>query len=69
MVGKHALIHVCAMDIQKTHMAVHIFSGFDLVMELMWLYHRVESLCKMLTANKVPFDLTTNECKSKYYPS
>ena len=35
MVGKYALI--CAMEIQKIHMAVHIFSGFDLVMELMWL--------------------------------
>ena len=37
MVGKYALIHVWAMEIQKIHMAVHIFSGFDLVMELMWL--------------------------------
>ena len=35
MVGKYALIHECAMEIQKIHMAVHIFSGFDLVMELM----------------------------------
>ena len=24
---------------------------------------------ELLTANKVPFDLPTNECKSKYYPS
>ena len=30
---------------------------------------RDESLCKLLTANKVPFDLLTNECKSKYCPS
>ena len=29
----------------------------------------VESFCKLLTANKVPFDLLTNECKSKYCPS
>ena len=32
MVGKYALI--CAMEIQKIHMAVHIFSGFALFMEL-----------------------------------
>ena len=31
MVGKYALI--CAMEIQKTHMVVHIFSGFALFME------------------------------------
>ena len=34
-----------------------------------WVYRGVESLCKLLTANKVPFDLPTNECKSKYCPS
>ena len=33
MVGKYALI--CAMEIQKMHMVVHIFSGFALVTELM----------------------------------
>ena len=33
MVGKYALIHVCAMEIQKIHMAVHIFSGFALFTE------------------------------------
>ena len=31
MVGKYALI--CAMDIQKIHMVVHIFSGFALFTE------------------------------------
>ena len=56
MVGKYALI--CAMEIQKIHMVVHIFSGFALVTELMC---GVESLCKLLTANKVPFDLPTKE--------
>ena len=67
MVGKYALI--CAMEIQKIHVVVHIFSGFALFTELMWVYRGVESLCKLLTANKVPFDLPTNECKSKYCPS
>ena len=33
MVGKYALI--CAMEIQKIHMVVHIFSGFALITELM----------------------------------
>ena len=33
MVGKYALI--CAMEIQKIHMVVHIFSGFALFTELM----------------------------------
>ena len=47
MVGKH-----CAMEIQKIHMVVHIFSGFALFTELMWVYRGVESLCKLLTANK-----------------
>jgi len=32
MVGKYALI--CAMEIQKIHMAVHIISGFALFTEL-----------------------------------
>ena len=67
MVGKYALI--CAMEIQKIHMVVHIFSGFALFTELMWVYRGVESLCKLLTANKVLFDLPTNECRSKYCPS
>ena len=67
MVGKYALI--CTMEIQKIHMVVRIFSGFALFTELMWVYRGVESLCKLLTANKVPFDLPTNECKSKYCPS
>ena len=31
MVGKYALI--CAMEIQKFHMVVHIFSGFALFTE------------------------------------
>ena len=71
IVGKYALI--CAPEIQKIQMVVHIFSGFALFAELMWAYRRVESLCKLLmTANNVPSDLPTNEaneCKSKYYPS
>ena len=33
MVGKYALI--CAMEIQKIHRVVHIFSGFALFTELM----------------------------------
>ena len=33
MVGKYAL--TCAMEIQKIHMVVHIFSGFALFTELM----------------------------------
>ena len=33
MVGKYALI--CAMEIQKIHMVVHIFSEFALFTELM----------------------------------
>ena len=59
IVGKYALI--CAMEIQKIHMVVHIFSGFALFTKLMLVYRGVESLCKLLTANKVPFDLPTNE--------
>ena len=54
MVGKYALI--CAMEIQKIHMVVNIFSGLALFTELMCVYRRVESLCKLLTANKAPFD-------------
>ena len=50
MVGKYALI--CAMEIQKINMVVHISSGFALFTELMWVYSGVESLCKLLTANK-----------------
>ena len=61
MEGKYALI--CAMDIPKIQMVVHIFSGFALFTELMWVYRGVESLCKLLTASKVSFDLPTNECK------
>ena len=64
IVEKYALI--CAVEIQKIRMVVHIFSGFALFTELMC---GVESLCKLLTANKVPFDLPTNECKSKCCPS
>ena len=67
IVGKYALI--CTMEIQKIQMVVHIFSGFALFTELMSVYHRVESLCKLLTANNVPSDLPTNERKSKYCPS
>ena len=63
MVGKYALI--CAMEIQKINMVVHIFSGLALFTELMWVYRGVESHCKLLTANKVPFDLPTKECKPK----
>ena len=62
MVGKYALI--CAMEIQKIHMVVHIFSGFALFTELMWVYRGVESLCKLLTANKVPFDLPNQQASA-----
>ena len=34
MVEKYAL---CAMEIQKIHMVVHIFSGFALFTDLMWV--------------------------------
>ena len=52
IVGKDALI--CATEIQKIQMVVHnIFSGFALFMELKWVYRRVESLSKLLTANNV----------------
>ena len=54
MVGKYVLI--CAMEIQKIPMVVHIFSGFALSTDPMWVYRGVESLCKLLTANIVPFD-------------
>ena len=47
---KYALL--CAMGIQKIHMAVHIFSGFALFTELLWVCRGVESLCKLLAANK-----------------
>ena len=40
MVGKYAL--VCTMEIQKIHMVVHIFSGFALFTELMWVYRGVQ---------------------------
>ena len=43
IVEKYALI--CALEIQKIQMVVHIFSGFALFTELMWVYRRVESLC------------------------
>ena len=61
MEGKYALI--CAMDIPKIQVVVHIFSGFALFTELMWVYRGVESLCKLLIVSKVSIDLPTNECK------
>ena len=67
MEGKYALIF--AMDIPKIQMVVRIFSGFTLFTELMWVYRGVESLYKLLTVNKVPFDLQTNKWKSKYSTS
>ena len=51
IVGKYALI--CAKEIQKIQTVAHIFSGFALFMELKWVYRRVESLSKLLTANNV----------------
>ena len=51
IVGKYALI--CGVEIQKIRMVVHIFLGFALLTELMCMYRRVESLCKLLTANNV----------------
>ena len=47
------ILLLCTIKIQKIHMAVHNFSGFALFMELMWVYRGVESLWKLLTANKV----------------
>ena len=44
------------MEIQKIQMVVFIFSGFALFTELIWVCRGVESLCKLLTAKKVPFD-------------
>ena len=55
------------MEIQKIQIVVHILSGFASFMELMWVYRGVESLCRLLTAKKMPFDLPTNECKWKHY--
>ena len=63
MVRKYALI--CAMEIQKIHMVVHIFSGFALVTELMRVYRGVESPCTLLKANKVPFDSDAHERASR----
>ena len=63
MVGKYALI--CAMEIQKIHVVVHIFSGFALFYGK-WVYRGVESLCKSLTANKVHFDLPVREFYQPY---
>ena len=42
IVGKYALI--CAMEIQKIQMVVHIFSVFALFTEVMRVYRRVKSL-------------------------
>ena len=53
MVGKYALI--CVMEIQKIHIVVHILSGFALSTAYVSV-RGVESLCKLLTVNKVPFD-------------
>ena len=44
------------MEIQKIQMVVLIFSGFALFTELIWVCRGAESLCKLLTAKKVPFD-------------
>ena len=44
---------ICDMEVQKIQMVVHIFSGFALFTELMRVYCRVESLCKLLTVNNV----------------
>ena len=44
LVGKYSLI--CAREIQKIQMVVHIFSGFALFTELMRVYRGVESLCR-----------------------
>ena len=49
-------IYIRVMEIQKIQMVVPIFSGFALFTELMWVCRGVESLCKLLTAKKVPFD-------------
>ena len=54
MVGKYALI--CAMEIQKIRVVVHIFSGFALFTGSECIAELNPSICKLLTANKVHFD-------------
>ena len=63
MVGKYALI--CAMEIQKIHMVVNIFSGFALFKELMWVYRGVKSLCKLFTAKQGAFWFTNKRVEIK----
>ena len=68
MVEKYALI--CVMQIQKIQMFVHIFSEFASFTKLMWVsIGELNLSAGLLTANKTPFDLPTNKCKSKYCPS
>ena len=64
MVGKYALI--CAIEFRKF---IWLFISSQDLLFLRKVYRGFESLCKLLTANEVPFDLPTNGCKSKYCPS
>ena len=49
-------IHMCHGNSGNSNGCSYIFSGFALFTELMWVCRGVESLCKLLTAKKVPFD-------------
>ena len=49
-------IHMCHGNSENSDGCSYIFSGFALFTELMWVCRGVESLCKLLTAKKVPFD-------------
>ena len=47
---------MCHGNSENSDGCSYIFSGFALFTELMWVCRGVESLCKLLTAKKVPFD-------------
>ena len=51
---------ICAMEIQKIHVVVHICFIYG-----KWVYRGVESLCKLLTANKVQFWFTNKRVQTK----
>ena len=45
-------VNMCYWYSENSDMVVHILSGFALFTELMWVYRGVESLYKLLTANR-----------------
>ena len=61
MVGKYA--SNCALEIQKIKMLIHIFVGFALFAQLMWVYHGVASLCKV---EQCAFWFTNKRVQSNY---